>query len=291
MSLVSGDFPQRPADDGPPPVPWDDYVRALGAEYQALLSAEPAEEEMQRFFERNPALLPGAFLGGVGHGAFPDALISQPSLSGIGDRRPDFMWLARNSAMVQPVLIEIESPRKRWVAGNPRDLRQSADLTQALNQLRQWEQWLEKPANREVLAVNYGIPPEWRRSRSFHPQYWLIYGRRDENPREIAQMRAYLSQRGLNVHAYENLRQPNEWCKDYIAVRPRSDGTYEALFIPPTARWTAGSPEAWRAVRGRREAVLASPGLSDERKSYLTEQIPAWDAWASFWLEREDRGG
>ena len=265
---------------------WGDYVSGLVEEYKAVLSADPTEADTQRFFECNPALVPGAFPNGIGHGAFPEALISQPALSGIGARRPDFMWLARNSAMVQPVLIEIESPQKRWLAGRPRDLRPSADLTHALNQLRQWEQWLEKPANQDVLLESYGVPTDWRRHRTLRPQYWLIYGRRTENPEEIAKLRDYYSQRGLNVHAYDNLHRPNEWCKDYITVRSRGDGTYTAVHIPPTVSWIASSPESWRVVRGRAEAVLASTAISDERKTFLVEQIPEWDAWATYWLDR-----
>lgn len=280
------DLPQRPADDGPAPMAWADYVRSVLADYQALLSASPLEAEMQRFFEHNPALVPGAFPSAMGHGAFPDALISQPALSGIGDRRPDFMWIARNSAVVQPVLIEIESPGKRWLAGKGRDARPSADLTQALNQLRQWEQWLEKPANQEVLLETYGVPADWRRTRALRPQYWLIYGRREENPAEIGKLRDYYGQRGLNVHAYDNLRRPNEWCRDYLTVRSRSGGIYTAMCVPPTATWVAGSPQSWRAVKDRENAVRAAPQLSDDRKRYLIEQLPAWDAWAAYWLDR-----
>jgi hypothetical protein len=147
---------------------------------------------------------------------------------------------------------------------------------------------LRHTQNRKVLPESYGIPAEWRRNRALRPQYWLIYGRREENPEEIARLRDYYGQKGPNVHAYDNLRRPNEWCKDYITVRPRGGGTYQATFVPPTASWIAASPESWRVVKGRREAVLASPGISDDRRSYLIDQIPEWDAWATYWLERRE---
>ncbi|MHB8490683.1 MAG: Shedu anti-phage system protein SduA domain-containing protein, partial [Solirubrobacteraceae bacterium] len=105
----------------------------------------------------------------IGHGAFPDSLISQPELTGIGERRPDFMWIARNSAMVQPALIEIESPSKRWVAGKGKSARPSADFTQALNQLWQWGEWLARPASREVFLERYGVPATWRHNERFVP--------------------------------------------------------------------------------------------------------------------------
>lgn len=266
-------------------MPWSDYEESLKETYRDLLSAEPTESDMQVFLERNPTLVPGAFPDQVGHGAFPNALIAQPELSGIGERRPDFMWIARNSAMVQPVLIEIESPSKRWVAGKGKNTRQSADFTQAMTQLRQWEEWLAQPANQEVLLERYGVPTDWRHRRVFHPRFWLICGRSEENPKEIAKLRAYYSLKSLHVITYDNLRLPNEWCKNYLTVRSQGDGTYAALHMPPTAKWTASSPESWMVVKGREQAVLASD-MPEDRKRYLVEQIPAWDAWAAYWLER-----
>jgi hypothetical protein len=282
---MDASHPQQPVDEGPPPMLWSDYEKSLKESYTKLLSAKPTESEMQRFLERNPTLVPGAFPDHVGHGAFPNALITQPELSGIGERRPDFMWIARSSAMVQPVLIEIESPSKRWVVGKGKHIRQSADFTQAMTQLRQWEEWLAKPANRDVLLERYGVPADWGRRRAFHPQFWLICGRSGENPDEIAKLRAYHGLRSLNVITYDNLRRPNEWCKNYLTIRSRGDGTYKAIYVPPTAKWTAGSPESWAAVKDRARAVSASE-IPEGRKRYLVEQIPAWDAWAAYWLER-----
>lgn len=286
IGSVKAHHPERPVDDGPPPVLWSDYEESLKGSYRDLLAADPTESDMQAFFERNPALMPGAFPDQVGHGAFPNALISQPELSGIGERRPDFMWIARNSAMVQPVLIEIESPRKRWVAGKGKEAQQSANFTQAMNQLRRWQEWLAKPPNQEVLLERYGIPATWRRRRAFRPQFWLIYGRARENADEIATLRAYYSKESVRVISYDNMHRPNEWCKNYLTVRSQSDGTYRATHMPPTATWTASSPEAWAAVRGREQAVLASE-IPEDRKRFLIDQIPAWDAWATYWLERD----
>jgi hypothetical protein len=125
------------------------------------------------------------------------------------------------------------------------------------------------------------------RTRALRPQYWLIYGRSQEDPIEVAKLRAYYGGKGLNVHSYDNLRRPNEWCKDYLTVRSRGGGAYTALHIPPTLKWTASCPESWRAVAGRSEAVGGARGLSEVRKTYLIDQIPAWDAWAAFWQGRQ----
>ena len=279
IDCIETDQSHRPIDQGPPAMPWSDYENSLKPAYRKLLAAAPAESDMQAFFERNPTLIPGAFPDHVGHGAFPDALISQPALSGIGERRPDFMWIARNSAMVQPVLIEIESPGKRWIVGKGKNQQQSADFTQALNQLRQWEQWLDKRANQEVLLEQYGVPADWSRRRAFRPRFWLIYGRSEENPGEIAKLRDYYALRSLQAITYDNLRAPNYQCRNYLTVRSKGNGEYTAIHMPPTATWTASSPESWIAVTGREQAVAASD-MPDDRKNYLIEQIPAWNAWA-----------
>lgn len=126
------------------------------------------------------------------------------------------MWLARNSAVIQPVLVEIESPSKRWIAGRGRDARPHGQLTQALNQLRQRKEWLDKPANGQVLRETYGIPAEWRAMRPLRPRYMLITGRRSENPTEIAKLRDLFGRDGFDVLTYDNLPQPNYWCRNYL---------------------------------------------------------------------------
>src|SRR4051812_27380742 len=110
--------PDPPRDDGPPAWTWDEYEAWLLAQWRALLERRPDAREMQRFLEQHPSLLPGAFpfwgSAGGGHGAYPNVLITQPALQGLGKRIPDFLWIARDTASVRPVFIEIEDPKKRW---------------------------------------------------------------------------------------------------------------------------------------------------------------------------------
>lgn len=42
------------------------------------------------------------------------AVISKPKLPGLSDRQPDFMWIATDSVALYPILIEIETPQKKW---------------------------------------------------------------------------------------------------------------------------------------------------------------------------------
>lgn len=116
----------------PNPVPamdWNSYVNRAKAEWNNLLNSEAAcdEKNIRRFLATHPSFVPGA-----GRGSFPMALISEPPLTGIGRKIPDFVWLASDSLNFSPILIEIESPCKSWFtqSGVPHH-----DLTQAINQL------------------------------------------------------------------------------------------------------------------------------------------------------------
>src|SRR5690242_12013935 len=92
----------------PTPVPamsWAVYAGRVREEWAALLKEPSAEERhYQAFLEQHPALVPGAFstpgVGKSGHYPFPVALITQPPLRGLGNRVPDFMWIASDSGTI-----------------------------------------------------------------------------------------------------------------------------------------------------------------------------------------------
>ncbi len=267
-----------PWDSGPPPMSWEDYSERATAEFRGLLGEGAGEKEMQRFLEGHPALVPGAFPGWAGHGAWPDGMVAQPPLQGFGHRRPDFLWIARHSGAVEPVFIEIEDPGKQWLAGGS-EPRPSHQLTQALNQLRQWREWLSD--NREVFFNAYAIPPEWRR-RGFSPRYLLIYGRKGENPEEITRLRQDIrsEQRSVETLTYDHL-EPIEKHRSFLTLRCDGTGHYEALTVPATARLGGIDAEQWRLVSGRQAAVEANDWISEERKRYLREFLPHCDDWAN----------
>src|SRR5262245_51730001 len=99
---------------GPPAEEFEAYAVRARLEYMGLLDQSADEPRMQSFFERNPCFVPGVRAVGAYSSAFPahSILISQPRLSGLRERRPDFMWLAVNSVACHPTLIEIERPTK-----------------------------------------------------------------------------------------------------------------------------------------------------------------------------------
>ena len=80
-----------------PAVSWDDYSRYIIKSDKELLSTNPTEETMQAFFEKNPSFIPGAY--GLqtksGHAPMHSCLFSQPRLTGLSSKIPDFMWIAK----------------------------------------------------------------------------------------------------------------------------------------------------------------------------------------------------
>ena len=83
-------------------MPWLEYERRISKKWIKLLNSDGCDEkEYQSFFEEYPCFLPyvfGAFQVGH-HGLFPNAVISQPILTGLSSRLPDFLMLAILSLM------------------------------------------------------------------------------------------------------------------------------------------------------------------------------------------------
>lgn len=279
------DFNNPALDNGPPPMSEPEYFDAAMAAYQEVLENATHEKDMQRFFEEHPPLIPLAFPDYTGHGAYPKALISQPELVGLGSRQPDFLWLTRDSAELRPVLIEIEKPTKAWATSRD-DPQQTADLTQALNQLRQWREWMNRPENVLVFLTRFGIPQRWR-ARRFRPMYVLIYGRKAENPDEIARLRAEHYRADQRLYTYDHIR-PEPRQTSYISVRNDGLGGFRALHMPATAKLTPDDPDAWLMISDRAAMVKRNPWISDARKRYLLEdRLPSWDDWAKNYRARE----
>ena len=159
---------------------WDAYVEIVSREWQALLAnTGSVEKDFQEFFERHTCCLPQmypVFKRGA-HGPYPGTIISQPVLPGFSRKVPDFLYITRDSATVCAVLIEIEHPAKAWATSAGQ---QSAEFTQATNQIADWKSWFGEPLNIAQFQKLYRIPSDWIQSRSFEQRYFLIYGRRSD---------------------------------------------------------------------------------------------------------------
>ena len=248
-----------------------DYVEPL---WSALLESDPSESDVQDFLERHPTMIPGAFsvIGGPsGHAPFPDAVISQPELYGYHCRRPDFMWVSKNSVALNPVLIEIEAPNKKMFRkdGSP-----TADFTQARNQISEWKIWFSKPENQVAFLRDYGLP--FQRLK-LEPQYLLIYGRSSEyeGNEHLTRLRSEVTGPNEALMSFDRLKFDAN-ADQFSCVRHTPSG-YEVLHIPPTY-WLGPSMFSYdEKLHGLAEAARRNPLISHERKRFMEERIPYWE--------------
>jgi hypothetical protein len=281
---MKGEYSYATISDRPRALEWRDYADAARRSLAELLSSgECRESQYQRFLELNPSFLPwfyGTF-GAGHHGLTHGAIVSQPRLVGIRGKQPDFLMITRDSASVYAVLIEIESPCKRWFTkeGSP-----TADLTQAIGQLRSWKAWFEEPGKLESFSHEYQVPRAFR-DRRFEQRYILIYGRRtDLLESGFAYLRSQQQQPDERFLSYDHL-DPNEHLDDAVTARLNGNG-YKAVSIPPT--FQNGPFQAGNLVMvGRKEDAADAHSLMPvERAAFLRQRFAYWDAWA----KQENRG-
>jgi hypothetical protein len=235
--------------DPPSSMSWDTYEKRVRAEWDGLLnSAEGCNERrIHEFLVRHPSMVPGAYsmTGPSGHSPFPMALLSESPLSGVGLRIPDFIWLASDSSNFTPVFIEIESPCKRWFTENETP---THDLVQAVNQLAQWEAWLNRPENLLVFYATFEIPEVMRRHLTFRPEFVLIYGRRrefEERP-QLKRLRDQFEQQGRVVMTFDRL-QPEHNAQHYLTATKRNGNCAEGRTLwRRLLKWS--SPAHHRAI-------------------------------------------
>ena len=254
---------------------WGDYERQILEVWNRLLdSVAVSEADIQNFLEDHPSMVPGAFgmNGPSGHSPYPAALIAQPKLPGFSDRVPDFMWLASDSGTNYAVMVEIETPQKRWFnrSGAP-----TADFTQAQNQLRDWRQWFDSPMNKQLFMERFYSTSHNR--KAFIPQYVLIIGRRSEfsDSPKLNQKRFSLQNEQEYYMTFDRL-MPDRKCHDYITVKNKGDD-FIAVSIPPTVKLGPCFAEYWSRVAGKEAAAERSVLLSSERKNFLSSRFSYWD--------------
>lgn len=179
------------------------------------------------------------------------------------------------------ILVEIETPRKRWfTAGGV----QHSDLVHALTQLASWRSWFNSPVNQQVFLEYYRIPADLLQTRRLRPLYALIHGTRrefDDTP-GLNHLRGSLERPDELLMTFDRL-SPDEKAQNMMCVRLIDNPTgrrYEAMTVPPTL--TLGPLEAgYRSiVTGKEEAVGRNALMGRERKEFVIRRIPYWDNWA-----------
>ncbi len=274
--LLAKTYELHPAP--PPALPWEDYVNRMQTGWQDLLASHPSEREVQAFLERHPSLVPGAHVvpGQLrsGHAPFPCSLVTQPTLTGLTQRTPDFLWMSSDSLTFSPVFVELEAPDKPWLTAAGY---QSHQLTQALHQVDEWSEWFGRLENRQVFLEAFEVP-SYLRQRKWSPVWLLVYGRRDEDPEAVSRLRSRLQTANRIVMAYEHLR-PDRDCDDYLCVRRTSNG-YRAVTVPPTVRLGPSTARDLAIVAGKAEAAAIQEWVTPERREFLADRFSYWDEWA-----------
>ena len=259
---------------------WHRYEKILAKKWSYLLNSQHnhCEKHFQEFFELHPCMLPWyGEIGRGGHGMFPNALISQPILPGLASKTPDFMWITSDSSSVFVVLIEIEDPNKSWATKKGQ---QSAKLTQAINQLKEWQQWFSQPLNEEQFKKDYRIPSDLLDVRSFQKIYILIYGRRSDPSLtgSFNKKRVLLENKNEIYMTYDRIK-PNRELKDCLTVKLDKSG-YTALHVQPTIRLGPVHAKYSSLIRLKHSAVNRNIYLSQARKQFLNSRWQYWDTWA-----------
>lgn len=269
------------AENPPAIVDEDEYYEDAQKEYLKLLDQDLSEATYQNFFERNPAFMPGSreiFGAACSHWPIQNALISQPRL--LNDerfRKPDFMWIAKNSLKLCPVLIEIEKPSKQEFKKNSDFGR--AVFIQAMDQISHWKRILNSPEGRQDFYERYDIPKEYRKL-TFSPQYALIYGRRNEYESDswLTGIRAEHETTDTKIISFDRLKLPDRNAFDCVTCKVEG-GKYHVINIPPTFAFKPSTIDAiggYESYLDFQDAVDKMEYTSVERKAFLKERFGYW---------------
>jgi hypothetical protein len=271
------------------PLTWAEYERVITSDWDALLNREPSpsEQEVQRFLERHPSMVPGAFgLTGLQSGHYPMlcGVIARPPLPSYNCRVPDFMWLSQSSDTEQPVLIEIEAPSKPWFTRRGRPTHQ---FNQALDQIVEWKNWFDVAHNVRAFKEFYRFDRSAWMKRSFRPAYLLIYGRRAEanaDPRLTRKRTTILPDLVFSM-TYDRLC-PDPKANDLVCLMDDRAGPFRVVSVPATLRWTPSLAEERAFAREWDVAIEGNRNISPQRKEFLIKRLPYWEEW----VRREAKG-
>ncbi len=171
---------------------WDRLTPQDAMSLQALLDQNPQEADLHRFLEDHPEYLVQV-LGG-GHGRYQ---ISKKRLG--SEFVPDFLVAEISSIGIEWHAVEIESPR---TAACRKDGRAASGLNHAIDQIRDWRQWLmhnldyaRRPAEQKGLGL-VGI--------DHRISGLVIIGRRQQYPGIYNEFRLQMIDRErIEIHSYD----------------------------------------------------------------------------------------
>lgn len=261
-------------DNAPKSITDKEYLSKANKEFQYLLTNFSKDEiRFQKFFEQNPSYVPGArdefsIMGQSGHHPHLNCLITQPKITGLIKRIPDFMWLASDSVYFSPIIIEIEAPSKKYFKkdGSP-----TSHFSQARNQLEEWQTILKRPENILSFYRDFSIPQDLV-DLTFKPRFVLIYGRREEFENDIIlkQKRGSLFDNDKVLMSYDRIKA--KLLNNYVTCKVKN-GKYLAENLSPTFKIGPFEDEMFE-IQNLIKAVDNTCYLTDQRKTFLKEKIP-----------------
>ncbi len=261
-----------------PPISWEDYLQSANKKWKKLLSSKNIHErEIQIFLEQHPSLIPGAYgiLSPSGHMPVYGAVFSQPILPGIKTKNPDFMWIAINSAEINPILIEIKTFDKKWFTkeGQP-----TADFTQAENQLNKLRIWFSEPTNIIDFQKLYIHRLGFNKEYPIKPYYVLIYGRRKDVEDEKYMKLRSAKRKSDEMHmTFDRLSFLNDQ-SNLVTVKMKTDEIHIISF-PPNCRIGPEEIMYWKHFKNLPQFYSKAPGITEERRKFLVERFNYGKQW------------
>ncbi len=159
------------------------------------------------------------------------------------------MWLASDSAFLYPILIEIETPWKRWWQSTR--LAQHSELTTALTQVAQWRAWFGRGRNQAAFYDYYRVPRDLQDLR-LEPRFVVVHGRRSEanaNPAAVDLRGALTRDSDTRLLTFNHLHADPQ-ARGCLTVLVNEQGFSLHPNSPPEDPGEPLPPDARRAIAG-----------------------------------------
>jgi hypothetical protein len=196
------------------------------------------------------------------------------------------MWIAMDSGSLYPILIEIETPHKKWFRGKRADIH--SDFTHAQAQLAEWRAWCNKGYNRTAFLEYYEVPQPMARLQ-MSPRFVLVHGRRSdfEGDPLRTEKRAELARDGETLMSFDRL-SPVMGSRLYASVVKQKDG-FIAKRVP--AAWVLQNlGEPYTPVSGWLKAIAASPDMAGARRDFISSELEKLRETPDFYINVSPSG-
>lgn len=181
--------------------PWPEYaaeqlfkslddINRVSDELAKLISEAQDERPLQNFFKQNPGLLVQLVRGGHGRWVFPKPKLGSKYV-------PDFMICEQDSGGYHWHLIELENPNHPALT---KQGQQTAHLTHAIQQVKDWRTWLRKNAQYAQHEMGFtNLDSEF--------QAIIVIGRRKKIDPEDQERYRELSRDKIEIMSYDRLTE------------------------------------------------------------------------------------